>query len=222
MTYTVDTYTGLVTSEHRKPKFLALVSANNKFSAHLQNVLSSIPSKFDVDSAVGVQLDAVGLWAGVSRFINSPLSGIYFEWDGDTVVGWDSGLWKGDFDPTTGITKLPDTYYRILIKAKISANQWDGSIPAAYDVWENLFANNFIIIQDNQDMSMGVVIAGDAIDALTRAIITGGYIPLKPEGVRVSYYAVPGVTGPIFAWDTEDNPGLSGWDVGAWADILTP
>lgn len=224
MTYTVDTYTKLVTSEHRKPKFLALIEANNKFSSHLQNVIGSIPLMFDVDSAVGVQLDIVGLWAGVSRIINSPLSGIYFEWDNvDFVIGWDSGLWKGEFDPSTGITELTDTYYRTLIKAKIAANQWDGSIPIAYDVWGNLFVNNIIIIQDKQNMSMGIIIAGSALDALTRAIITGGYIPLKPEGVRIAFYAVLSVTGPAFAWDVvEDNDGLSGWDVGIWAEILTP
>jgi hypothetical protein len=222
MINTVETYTALITSEHKdKPKFMAVVEANTKFYAHLQSVIGSIPSKFDVDTAVGHQLDVVGLWAGVSRFIRSPLVGVYFEWD-NADVGWDRGLWLGDFAPTTGVTELPDEYYRLLIKAKIAANQWDGSIPGAYDVWESLFTSNTIIIQDNQNMSMGVVIAGDALDALTKALITGGYIPLKPEGVRVSYFAIPGVTAPIFSWDTEDNVGLAGWDVGAWAEILSP
>lgn len=224
MIYEVSTYTDLITSEHKnKPKFNSTVEVIASFYTHLQNVLASIPGKFDVDSAVGSQLDIVGLWVGVSRFISSPLTGIYFEWDAsDTTVGWDKGLWIGDYAPTTGYVELPDEYYRILIKAKIAANQWDGSIDAAYDVWENLFTQNTIIIQDNQNMSMGVVIAGDALDALTKALITGGYIPLKPEGVRVSYYAIPGVTAPVFSWDAEDNAGLAGWDVGAWAEILSP
>lgn len=223
MTYTVEKYTNLITSEHKqKEKFKAVIEANTKFYSHLQNVLASIPSKFDVDTAKGHQLDVVGQLVGISRIITTPLTGVYFEWDGDTVIGWDSGIWIDEFSPTSGITILPDDYYRILIKAKIAANQWNGSIPEAYDVWENLFSNNTIIIQDNQDMSMGVVISGAALDALTRALITGGYIPLKPEGVRVSYYAVPGVAGPVFAWDAEDNAGLGGWDTTSWAEILSP
>jgi len=71
-------------------------------------------------------------------------------------------------------------------------------------------------------MSMVIAIAGDALDALTRALIVGGYIPLKPEGVEVRYYAIPSSDGPIFSWNVEDNLGLAGWGVGNWSDILPP
>lgn len=219
---TLDTYKNLITSEHKnKPKFMATVEANVKFYVHLQEVLNSLVPKFDVDTAEGAQLDIIGLWVGVSRFIRSPLTGIYFEWDGVASVGWDSGIWQGDFSPTSGLTSLPDDIYRTLIKAKISANRWDGTIPSAYEIWQTLFTNNTIIIQDNQDMSMTVAIVGTILDVLTQALITGGYILLKPEGVRVQYYAIPVDTNPIFVWDSEGD-GTGGWDEGSWAQLLIP
>ena len=46
-----------------------------------QSVLNSLPGKYDLDSAVGVQLDAVGEWVGISRELAVPLSNVYFSLD---------------------------------------------------------------------------------------------------------------------------------------------
>lgn len=221
---TLETYTGLITSQHRnKKKFKAVVEANAKFYVHLQSVFNSMIEKFDIDQAVGDQLDIIGKWAGVSRFIRSPLVGIYFEW-GAASVGWSSGIWQGEFSPTSGLTSLPDDIYRTLIKAKIAANRWDGTIPSAYDIWETVFTDNAVIIQDNQNMSIIVAVVGSTLDALTQALLTGGYIPLKPEGVKVQYYAVPTDTNPVFVWGGSGTPGLEtgGWSTASWANILAP
>lgn len=220
---TTEIYTSLITSEYRdKPKFKKVVEINTKFYAHLQNVLSSIPELFDIDTAIGKQLDIIGEWVGASRFINTPLTGIYFEWGGTASVGWSSGIWQGQFSPTSGLTSLPDDVYRTLIKAKIAANKWDGTIPGAYEIWEEIFSNNIVVIQDNQDMSMVVAVVGEQLDALTQALLTGGYIPLKPEGVRITYFAVPTDDNPIFVWGTPGGEGTAGWGEGSWAKLLTP
>lgn len=218
----IDDYLSLVTSEHRlKQKFTDTISLSVALQSHLQGLAASLPEKFDVDHAVGVQLDAVGKWVGASRYVGIPLVGVYFSWDSTVVDGWDAGVWQGPFDPDSGLTTLPDDSYRILIKAKIAANHWDGSIPGAYKVWTTVFPDSYIIIQDNQDMSMIVGIAGTQLDTVTQALLTGGYIPLKPEGVRVSYYAIATTDGPLFAWDS-DSLALAGWDTGSWAVELSP
>lgn len=221
---TLQTYLDLITSQHKhKPKFTATVSATAEFYAYLQSVLASMVEKFDVDVAVGEQLDIIGKWVGASRFIRSPLVGIYFEW-GSASVGWSSGIWQGDFSPTSGLTSLPDDIYRTLIKAKIAANAWDGTIPRAYEIWETLFPNNTVIIQDNQNMTIILAVVGAPLDALTQALLTGGYIPLKPEGVGVQFYAVPVDENPLFVWGNSGVPGLetAGWGNGSWANLLEP
>lgn len=220
---TIETYLNLITSEHRgKEKFEATVTAGVSPFSKLQAVMLGLPADFDIDTATGVQLDAVGVWIGRSRRIDTPLVGVYFAWDDLTSDGWESGIWKGPFDPGSGLVDLPDDSYRVLLKAKIAANSWDGTIPGAYAIWATVFTNSQLVIQDNQDMSMVVGITGQPLSIVDQALLTNGYIPLKPEGVRIQYYAIAPAAGALFAWDTDEGTALAGWDAGQWAIELIP
>lgn len=216
-------YTAKITSEHnQKPNYMGVVFNNTEPFASLQDFLNTYVGVFDIDLAAGVQLDQVGEWIGRSRYVDIPLTGVYFTWDDTVDVGWDSGVWKGPFDPDSGLIALPDDSYRTLLKAKVAANSWDGSIPGAYAIWNAAFSGqSYIVIQDNQDMSMTVGIAGQPLDIVTRASLTNGYLPLKPEGVRINFYSITPVSGPLFAWDAE-SAALAGWDVGNWGIEITP
>ena len=137
-------------------------------------------------------------------------------------------MWKGRYDPASGLSVLDDDNFRRLVKARIAANHWDGSVPEAYAVWRMAFPDtgSILVIQDNQDMSMSVGIAGIRPDAVFRALLTGNYIPLKPEGVRINWYAVTPADGKLFAWDCESD-GLAGWsdaagDGGRRPEYLAP
>lgn len=211
-------YTSLITSEHvSKPRFAAMVAAVAQCFVDQINVMQSIPAAFDLDTAVGVQLDAVGLWAGITRQLKLPLN-VYFSLD--TVnLGFDQGSWQGPFDPSAGLVSLDDATFRTLIRAKIAANSWDGTIPGAAAAYANLLngSGSYIFIQDNMDMTMTVGISGAIPSAVLRALISGGYLHLKPEGVRVNYYFVASVNNtPLFGFDVE-NSYISGFDVGSWA-----
>ncbi len=214
-------YLNLITSEHRqKPKFVATVSIGAEIFVHIQDLLTSMVPKFDIDVAVGDQLDIIGQWAGISRNVKIPIAGVYFSWDAEFSVGWDYGIWQSDLNPST-LTVLPDDAYRTLIKAKIAANKWDGTTDGAYAVWDEIFTTVTILIQDHQDMSYDLILVGGIVDSLTLALLTGGYIPLKPEGVRVNSYIVPVNDGPLFGWDLE-NDYVKGWDEGSWGRESTP
>ncbi len=217
-------YLALITSAYaEKPRFMATVEASVAPFAAIQDVLKSLPAAFDIDTAMGVQLDTIGLWIGRSRRIDAALVGVYFAWDDTVATGWESGVWQGVYDPASGLVDLPDDSYRRLLRAKIATNSWDGTIPDAYAVWESVFdASSFILMQDNQDMSMVVGIAGALLSAVDKALLVGGYLNLKPEGVRVSYYVVAPVAGALFAWDVADSGALAGWTNGNWATEITP
>lgn len=218
---TLTEYLNLITSLYRdQPKFMALCEAMAQPMVDVQGVLASTREAFDLDDAVGVQLDQVGAWVGRTRDLTTPLTGVYFSW-GVEGVGWGEGAWKGLYDPDTGITRLVDDFYRMLLRAKIAANAWDGTIPGAYAIWEQLFGPSgmMIVLQDGQDMSMVVGVAGAVPDAVFRALLTGGYLPLKPAGVRVRFYALPRITGPLFGWNC-DSDAVSGWGAG-WPELVT-
>lgn len=220
---TLQKYLNLITSQHKqRPKYMAFVEASIKPLADLQVLLEEMRACFDLDTALGQQLDQVGLWVGRTRYLKTPLTGVYFTWD-EAGVGWGEGAWKGKFDPSTGMHKLPDDIFRTLLKAKVAANHWDGTIPGAYKVWETAFADtgSILVIQDNQNMSMTVGIAGAPLNAVMEALLTQGYIPLKPAGVHIKWYAITPHGGPLFAWGCESNA-LNGWNIGSWPIKLEP
>lgn len=213
----VTDYTGLVTSEHAdKPNFMAMVGGVAQAFVDIQNQITATPPAFDLDSAVGVQLDAVGLWVGVTRNVNTPLTGVYFSLD-TSGLGFDQGVWQGPFDPTTGVVSLDDDTYRLLIRAKIGANSWDGTLGTSAAILNNIFdGGTYVFIQDNGDMSITYGIAGNVPSAVFLALLRGGYIPLKPEAVHINGYFVTSNSGsPLFGFDVE-NDLISGFDVGAW------
>lgn len=185
-----------------------------------QTVVASLPQKYDLDVAVGVQLDTVGLWVGASRFIEIPISGVYFAFD-TAGLGLDQGAWYGPYDSVSGLTRLGDDDFRTYIRAKILDNKWDGTVPHAYQILNKALPTAQIIIQDNQDMSMLVGTYGAAItNAVQYALLTHGYLDIKPVGVRIAYYISPSAAGPLFGFDVT-NSVFAGFDAGSWA-TLTP
>lgn len=215
-------YVDLITDEHAdKPKFLATVAISCSLPAQIQEVMRGLMgADFDLDTAIGNQLDIIGLWVGMPRQVKVPLSGVYFSLDIDGL-GFDQGVWKGPFDPDTGIVTLPDDIYRQIIKAKIAANNWDGTMEGSQAVLDMAFLGTGTLpfIQDNQDMSMVIGLAGTPPSKLFQALIAGGYISVKPAGVRVSSYIVTPTEGPIFGFDV-DNSYVGGFDHGLWGQPI--
>lgn len=210
-------YLSLITSEHRvRPHFAEVVKALTDPLIAVQGVVGRLQVLYDLDTSVGVQLDAVGRWVGVSRNLSIPIPGVYFSWDDADADGWDSGTWQGPNDPTAGLVSLPDEYYRTLLRARIAANHWNGSLPDAGRVFDSVLGPTLsVVIVDNQDMSISIAIVGTGLTAVQQALVTGGYLPLKAEGVRIAEYFLPSTGGRMFAWDS-DGPALGGWDEAAW------
>lgn len=217
----ISDYVGLITTEHsNRPKFMAMVEAVVQPMIDAVNASQGLPADFDLGKAVGAQLDVVGLWVGISRRVSTPLVGVYFSLD-TTGVGFDQGVWKGPFDPDSGVVQLDDDTYRILIRAKIGANRWDGTLSGSKAILDLVFSGStYVFIQDNQDMSMTICVSGEPPSAIALALLTGGYIPIKPEGVRVDYYVVTTIESPLFGFDVS-NEYISGFDQGSWGTIYS-
>jgi hypothetical protein len=213
----VDSYLSLITSFHRgKPKFAAMVKALVEPIVAQQAFMAHLPLDFDLDQAIGVQLDHVGEWVGRTRFIKVPIANAWFSFD-NALRGFDRGVWyQPQYDTPAGITRLDDDTYRTLLRAKIAANNWDGTLPSAKAALEILFPDGetAILVIDNQDMTITFGVAGVIPSALFIALLSQGYLPLKPEGVRADYL-ITTVDGPLFGFDVQ-NSLISGFDTGAW------
>lgn len=214
----VTPYINRITSRNQTPKFLAWLAFCIQPLVDNQATMLAMPALFDLDLAAGDQLDIDGKWIGQSRNLQVALPNVYFSF-GMSGLGWSQAVWKQPDDPVSGLVSLPDEPYRTLLRAKIGDNHWDGSIPDAYTFLDPVFPGGHVWIQDHGDRSMSVGISGAALDAVTTALLTGGYLSVKPAGVRIRSYITPSVAGgPVFGFGV-DNQYISGFGTGAWGQV---
>ena len=93
----------VLTQYRESPNLLGLMSTYLRQLNEVQDVLESIPEKFDLDNAVGEQLDIIGRWLGFPRCHNvpSPVPVFGFDCDGAYTGAYNIGgfcegsLWIG-------------------------------------------------------------------------------------------------------------------------------
>ncbi|HDU5791728.1 TPA: DUF2612 domain-containing protein [Klebsiella aerogenes] len=156
-------YTDRISNYHAgKPKFFAHVDLSTRPLIDISQTMTGMISAFDIDTAVGKQLDILGEWIGRKRRVSTPISGVYFSWDTEKL-GWDQGMWQGPFDPDDGYLDLSDEVYRLALKVKIAINHWNGQNDTLPDILDSALVGSGIrmAIIDNQDMSISILILPD-------------------------------------------------------------
>lgn len=223
-------YTDLITNYHRdKPLFTQHVDLSTRPLSDAASTMNSFITAFDIDEAVGVQLDTLGEWIGRKRTVAIPISGVYFSLDTDGL-GWDQGVWQGPYDPDSGYTSLSDDTYRIILKAKIAINQWDGTNDALKGILDTALEGSGLTMQivDGQDMTISIWVFPDRdINLVSRELIAAirqGYLTVKAAGVYAGSISTPSVITPstgnkFFGFDLE-NQYIAGFDDGAWEKTL--
>lgn len=215
-------YLGLITPFHAtRPRFKATVATAAEPFAALQALLASIPPAYDLYAAIGAQLDVDGEWIGRTRFVAVPLPDPWFRFD-EAKRGIDRGIWQDPFDTPEGVTRLDDESYRTLLRAKIAANNWDGTIEGARAALEIVFTDpaTLLVLQDNFDMTAIFGIAGRIPSLVLLALLSLGYLPLKPHGVLVSYVVTSVDEAPLFGFDMATDR-VAGFETGAWGQAIT-
>lgn len=223
-------YTELITNYHAtKPLFVQHVDLSTRPLTDVSTSLDGLITAFDIDTAVGVQLDILGEWIGRKRTVSVPISGIYFSWDTEGL-GYDQGVWQGPYDPDTGYTALSDETYRVILKAKIAINNWDGTNDSLPPILDSALAGSGIRMQivDNQDMTISLWVFPEIDISLVSleliAAIKQGYLTVKAAGVWAGSIQIPAVETPsegnrFFGFDM-DNAYIAGFDTGSWEKLL--
>ncbi|MBD8154979.1 DUF2612 domain-containing protein [Pantoea agglomerans] len=223
-------YTDRITNYHRgKPLFVEHVDLSTRPLSDVSSAMYGLISAFDIDDAVGIQLDVLGEWIGRSRIVSQPIAGVYFSFDTDGL-GWDQGVWQGPYDPDSGFTSLSDDTYRIVLKAKIAINNWDGQNDSLPPILEAALEGSGLKMQivDNQDMTISVWVFPEMDISLVSqeliAAIKQGYLTVKAAGVWAGDIQTPSILTPsvgtkFFGFDM-DNEFIAGFDDGAWGVTL--
>lgn len=218
-------YTELITNYHAtRPLYVQHVDLSTRPLNDTASTLQALINAFDIDAAVGEQLDILGEWVGRSRKVSEPIVGVYFSFDTDDI-GFDQGVWRRAYDPDSGFVDLSDEAYRMVLRTKIAINQWDGQNDSLPGILDFATAGSGLRMQivDNQDMTISVLIYPEtSMDSVSRevlAVIRQGYLTVKAAGVYSGEIIYPSVGKQFFGFDIE-NEYITGFDTGAWEASL--
>lgn len=213
-------YVKLITHQHAdKPKFVAMVDLVAGALGSITDTTLSLIDKFDVDQAVGDQLDIIGLWAGIDRQQRIPIADAFFSWN-TADLGWQQANWKGPFEAVEGITTLDDATYRAVILAKIGSNYWEGTNKQLNEIGGTALLDVGVrcFVLDNLDMTTTVYILGSPSAALIE-LIKRGIAPPKSAGVRITGYILASTEGaPFFALSVTTTTEVAGLDFGSFGE----
>jgi len=193
MMQSIQSYLNMITSQYQNsPKFLEWLRAVLLIIDDIAVCANAMPDYFDIDKAVGVQLDVIGIILGQLRTLQ--------------------------FQPTDGSpAQLDDATYRKVLKLKTLTNYWDGSAGEIYLAWKTVFPDVDLVVTDNQDMTATVVFTGGLSQIVIDMIDQDLIIP-RPEGVQYNFGGTVAVL-PIFTYDS-DNVYFKGYDEGIWDSSL--
>lgn len=170
--------------------------------------LQAIRDGFNVDSALGPQLDVVGKYVGLPRTIGVPAAAEFFGFMRYSGVGnnlngfrsYTTGdntsalFYRAGYNGTRN-TALSDTSYQFMIALQIILNSSDGTLASIQRYLAALIPGSVTVV-DNRDMTLTYTITGALpVDPTVLA----AYLP-KPMGVGINIK-----TNDFIVTDTGDD-----------------
>ena len=192
-----DAYAGLLIKQYwEQPNAFAEISAQASTWETVRDGLASFGDAFDLDLAVGAQLDIIGKIVGISRTLPFALAKIAFGFaDNPNSRGFDSKFspvanvapFASKFDPVYTALELNDADYRLFIRVKIARN-----IALPYLVVDDgvgvreavsVAFGGLAYVVDNLDMTLTLYVDPALDSARVQAVRDLDLLP-KPQGVR--------------------------------------
>lgn len=197
----------------------------------------AVRDAFDLNTAVGDQLDVLGEYIGLSRVVPFQIERDYFSLDDyNTPLSDPTGFtsYLNDTLNRQGSTylyvfaqnswsTLEDSEYRLLLKLKVVLNTSQATFYEIATILNDFFGSD-IVFCDQQDMSISYFVV-QSIERIISIAYDAGLLP-KPMGVLLS--GVFSVLNPDAVWGFTDYTYDTGFDVGfsnytdglAWAYLL--
>ena len=159
----IQRYLDRIEMQHSvRPKYMAVVTELLEKLDSAHGIMKAVPELYNVETAVGVQLDVVGELVGVIRKDIPEL-----------------------IPDITAEDVEDDDLIRTIILCKIAQDNWDGTNDDLIDIWETT-ASRLVDIDyiDNQDMTVDVIVEGP-VDYEVAKLLDSEYIIPKPMGVTM-------------------------------------
>lgn len=209
----------LIKQYFSKPKARAEIELMIGQFEKVYEILRQFPDKFDVDLAVGDQLDKVGKIVGISRNVAQVLAKIAFGFDDNAnAKGFankfgvvDAAPFYDKFTPPYTDQQLNDFTFRRMIKAKIAVNNTSAFMASdertsIQQVIQQAFNGEAYVI-DKKAMTLWLYVSPSVNLDQLRLILALKLLP-KPQGVR---YSVIIQAAPSMTFGFADNANSLGF-----------
>lgn len=203
-----------------KPKASGMISAIVSRFKSIFDTISQFESSFDLDSAVGEQLDIIGKIVGISRNVEGVIPKIFFGFDGfPNSDGFGlASFYTLDQSKYTD-TQLTDSDYRFFIRLKIAKNHAKATMLDDDGVNLNAIVfnmfNGFAYLTDNKDMTVILYVENSPKAYLLPYAISLDLIPL-PQAVGIKFVSTYGANTFGFS----NNLNAVGFGLGQFSKIM--
>lgn len=184
------------------------------------DLLVAVRDGYNVNTAIGVQLDILGKYIGVSRTITGTVfNRTYFGYEeyGVSGSGFVGYVKYGDTAPDAqfrtykegeqSLYTLTDDEYRTILLLKIIQNSTDNTTEEIDDIVTDLFGAN-VLFSDRQNMTIGyifdesqerLVTIAESQDLLPRPMAVGTSVSFTVDPANIFSYGSYGNSAPSFA-----------------------
>lgn len=216
-----DAYARLLIKQYyAQPNASAEIAAMVSNMETIRDGYAAFGDAFDLDQAIGAQLDILGAIVGIARSIPFVIDKLAFGFSdnpnargfGDRFVEVaDVAPFQDKFEPTRTALELTDADYQYFIRARIAVNiggpyMVSDDRTSLQEVIQVLFDGLAYVI-DKQDMSLALYVSPSFDTVRLQALQQLGLLP-KPQGVRYSSI-VQSVVGESFGFS--ENPDALGF-----------
>lgn len=195
-----------------KPKAVKWFDIIPTVADDITNVYQDVRTSYDIDAAVGEQLNVIGRIVVLDRSYESKvIYGINTYFGADTLASQFGGAGAQFNAPGTTITQeVSDAIFRVLIRAKIAKNNSDSTLDGIVKALSYITSSSNIQVIDNEDMTFSVSF-GSELNDVERFVFDTFDVTPRPQGVQfLGYTEETSITqwGGSFSWgDTRANFG---------------
>lgn len=210
----------IITQFYKKPKAKAEIELFSSEFESIYHVIKSFEEKFDLDNAVGDQLDKIGKLVGQSRIIQNAIPKVYFGFsENENARGFGQAPFFNISDNKYSPTQLNDYQYLFFIKARIAKNNCHGVMQndtgnSIQDVIQFLF-NGGAYVLDNKDMTLNLYVYTDVALDFVRILRSEDLLP-APMGVDYKFIKI--IDGDTFGFSENEN--AKGFGQGVFAELI--
>lgn len=172
-----------------KPKAVAWYNITPTMAQPLFDTFDAVRISYDIDTAVGAQLDVIGRIVVIDRGFES-----FVVFDPDTYFGGSGdacqfGGIDSQFESTGSVLsqEISDAIFRVLIRAKIAKNNNDATLDGIASALSFITESSPIRVVDNENMTMSVSFGSELTDIERFVFNTFDIVP-RPQGVRFLGY----------------------------------